>query len=105
MSGNGETGKRVGQGEMMSLLFGVLLSGKTSNEWLKDVGVDPDELRTAAEEAAEEEFARVEVGNLNPEGRLMHLELSDFDKELVKEALVDTFEVGVILGIAIGRAR
>lgn len=80
-------------------------SGVPTDQFMRFAGLDPEEMRKMAREAAEEEF--MTIPGLPPgvpaEGRLRRLPLSASQRETVKQALEEGWLSALQAGVSLGR--
>lgn len=91
----------IGQQQLWSSvtrLAAFALGGVSGDEHKRLAGVDPGALRAVATESAEEEFTTLPIPGGGP-GRLERLALSGEGREAVEAALIDAFEMGVMVGM------
>jgi hypothetical protein len=102
--------KLAGMAELtaaMEGLVGLRAKGVAIDDFMRYIGLDPDQVRQAADEAAQEEFDVLPgmPPAVGATGRLRRLGLSARQRATVKEALSDTYLLAIQLGITLERAR
>lgn len=80
-----------------------IAAGEQMADLKREMHIDPDGLRRASREAAEEEFTA--LPEMGPLGRARLRNLSRSQREAVLEALIDTYEVAFVTALLAERAR
>ena len=90
---------------VMEGILGLAARGTKPSDYQRFLGVDPDALKQAASEAADEEFDTLPglPSGVPAGGRLR--KLSANQRALVKEALTDTYALAFMTGATLVAAR
>lgn len=83
----------------------IILRGVARDAYLSYIGVDPETLETASNEVAQEPFELHHgLGDLSV-GKLYRLGLSVRQREVVREELKDTYQLGFLTALTLARAQ